>query len=485
MIIEVKPNVYTTQDPGNQQIQNRVNSKQITLALFGATEYAMVAGSRMLRAESYPLAQIRKVMNRNAFRLQAGDKFVYSDSNLGITNMVFTVVSIEDDNLEKETITVTAIEAIEYISGQMEAKDYFDNVAGASQGGGAPQDGAAGPQGITGVAALEDTSIDPLTETAVIEAPYGIVTDDTMKIITLANRETGREIGYNVHISSTGASYKYLNQSSSYCKHATLMRAYALDTHNIDDKFGFLVEFDDTDLNVFSTITRAELFTDVNLCLLGNELIAVQTVTPVEGTKYLLTGIRRGIYDTEQAAHAINEDFYYLGESFYGLFEDSSKFDVGANRYFKLNPFSLQWSADISLADVSNLTFTGRAKTPYKPSVFRANERVWLPMYVGDIILLWNPRRRTFGAGMGIPDVVLGTQWSWEGLFEIEVYVSDVLVRTETAIDARTWIYTEAMNISDNSGLANEVTFKLKNYIEETPYTYSSDWNEILVRKRT
>jgi hypothetical protein len=57
-------------------------------------------------------------------------------------------------------------------------------------------------------------------------------------------------------------------------------------------------------------------------------------------------------------------------------------------------------------------------------------------------------------------------------------------VRTKTDIDDLSWTYTEAMNISDNGGLANEIIFKLKNYI---PYdiwdTGESDQLEITVTK--
>lgn len=69
-----------------------------------------------------------------------------------------------------------------------------------------------------------------------------------------------------------------------------------------------------------------------------------------------------------------------------------------------------------------------------------------------------------------------------EGLFEVEVWVNTVLVRTTTAIDAATWTYTAAMNNADNGSLANLVTFKLLNYRTESGYTYESDQVEVVCR---
>lgn len=82
-----------------------------------------------------------------------------------------------------------------------------------------------------------------------------------------------------------------------------------------------------------------------------------------------------------------------------------------------------------------------------------------------DIILTWSARKRGVGAGIGVPGVILSAS-EHEGLFKIEVYVNDVLVRTTSDIDALTWTYTEAMNIEDNGALANEIEFRLYNYID-------------------
>ena len=95
-----------------------------------------------------------------------------------------------------------------------------------------------------------------------------------------------------------------------------------------------------------------------------------------------------------------------------------------------------------------------------------------------DIVLTWSARKRGTGAGIGVPGVILPAS-DHEGLFKIEVYVNDILVRTITGIDALTWTYTEAMNIEDNGALADEIEFRLYNYID----LYISNAVTVIVKK--
>jgi hypothetical protein len=111
-----------------------------------------------------------------------------------------------------------------------------------------------------------------------------------------------------------------------------------------------------------------------------------------------------------------------------------------------------------------------------------ANGSSFAARYDTDIILTWSPRYRGKGAGIGIPGVVLAES-DREGLFEIEVWVNAVNVRTTTAINAATWTYTAAMNTADNGSLASSVVFKLLNYRAEGGITYGSGQVEVTCKK--
>jgi len=72
---------------------------------------------------------------------------------------------------------------------------------------------------------------------------------------------------------------------------------------------------------------------------------------------------------------------------------------------------------------------------------------------------------------------------SHEGYFEIEVYVNDVLVRTVSAIDDDTWTYFSSWNTDDNGPLADEIVFKLRNYLTYEGLEYTSDQVTLTVNK--
>jgi hypothetical protein len=147
-------------------------------------------------------------------------------------------------------------------------------------------------------------------------------------------------------------------------------------------------------------------------------------------------------------------------------------------------PFNLKVVGSIADAEAQDLTVSGVAYTPYRPVNFCANAESLVSRYDNDIILTWSARMRSEGAGLGIPGVALSTT-TREGFFEVEVYVNSILVRTTTAIDAITWTYTSAMNITDNGALVDEITFKLSNYLFNiaTNLTYRSIQTIVVCRK--
>ncbi|MBU0571983.1 MAG: hypothetical protein KKC50_08095, partial [Candidatus Omnitrophica bacterium] len=196
-----------------------------------------------------------------------------------------------------------------------------------------------------------------------------------------------------------------------------------------------------------------------------------QTITPISGDVYELTGNIRGCFDTEKATHSIGDDFYYIPLSNVSLFTNDQLL-VGTTKYFKLIPYNSAYTASITDADANTHSIVGRARKPYVPGGFLATGN----LITNDIVLTWSPRVRGTGAGIGDADTITDASPTWEGYFEVEVWVGGVKKRTQTAIDAVTWTYTEAMNIIDNGTAQTDVTFKLKNYRTSDTITYSSAW---------
>lgn len=448
------------QDIGNMSVQDRLASKTIQLSLFTTNKNAVWAAKQQLMKESYPFAMISISVNRNLFRLQAGDCFKFSYEPYNISNMICRVLQIKEQSLESEIITVHAVE--DFYSTSNLIIEY------------------------TSPAPIPDPEdpyvLSPFVHQIVNEAPYLITPD--IKAIPIAERSSDIDLGMYVHLSfDEGNSYSLMGVAPNLRPYGTLVGSYSSSTYTIDDAIGFTIDFSNDDVDSIETTTWPKVLAATNNnAILGDELITFQAITPVSGTQYKIDGIIRGRLDTTKVDHLDGEDFYWIGSFNISSF-NHQEIIAGADRKFKLVPYNIKSTGSLSSATVIDLPIEGRAKKPYIPGNFFANEGSFASRYSSDIVLTWSPRYRGKGAGIGIPGEVLSNT-DREGYFEIKVYVSDILVRTTSAIDAATWTYTEVMNNSDNGAiLPEEVVFKLLNYRVENGYTYKSDQIEVTCKK--
>ena len=443
-------------DIGNKEVQARVVSKTIQLTLFTTNRNAVWGGRQDLLKESYPLANISFPANRNVFRLEVGDPFLFSCVKYGVTDMVCRVAKISEEGPESENITVQAIQ------------DYY-SIANAITQYVRPTNYTQQPVDYTEV---------PLVNQRVVEAPY--VLTNLIGAMAFASRETDLELGFNLYMSvDDGASYSFVQGLDNLVPYGTLNVACYAHDFTIDPN-GIVVDFEEDEEDVITSTWASVLAGTTNLALLGDEIISFVGVTPITTTQLQLENVIRGRYGTEKQDHAPGTKLYVITEAL-DVVTDAEVL-AGAVRKFKLVPFNSNMSGDIADATAIDLTVSGLCLTPYKPINFAANGSSFAARYDDDIVLTWSPRYRGKGAGIGIPGTVLA-EADREGLFTVEVWVGGSLVRTTTAIDAATWTYTEAMNLADNVTLASLVTFKLANYRTESGYTYTSEQVEVVCKK--
>lgn len=443
-------------DIGNLAIQERVVSETIQLALFTNNANAVWAAKYQLQAASYPSATIKVSVNRDLFRLQVGDCFKFSYSKYSIVNMIFRVLEIRESNLESERIEISAIEDIFSISSTI--TEYS-----------APSDRRIEPLTF---------ALSPLLNRKIVEAPYFF--SDKIEILPLACRVETYDLGFDVYMSiDEGASFFLVSRADNLYSYGTLVGEYA-ESYIIDEDIGFTVNFVQ-DVGLIETESWANIFSGFkNIAILGNEIISFQSVTPVSGAQYKIENIIRGRFGTSKVDHVNGETFFVIREN--ADLVNHIEIAAGVTRKFKFVPYNVKFNGNIADATAIDINIEGRAKKPYIPANFLANGSSFAGRYSADIILTWSPRYRGRGAGIGIPGEIL-PDTDREGLFEIEVWVSDALVRTTSSIDAATWTYTSAMNITDNGSLATEVVFKLLNYRTEDGYIYKSDQVNVTCKK--
>lgn len=446
-------------DTGNKSIQGMTASKTVQFGLFTTNRNSVWGANNQLQKESFPFAFVSCPVNRNLFRLQVGDVFLYTYPPHGISNMVCRVLQIEEESLESENIIVHA------------RQDVF-SVSNVITQYSAPSNNAGQPQ---------DYETEPFVNQAIFEAPF-VLSEDT-KIIPVAGRENQLDSGFSLHMSvDGGSSYSLLETSTNIQPYGTLYANYGI-TYTIDEYEGITIDFE-SDVDLIETVTWADIYSgDKNMAVLGDEIISFRSITPVSGTIYKIEDVIRGRFGTVKKEHSVGEDFWFIPKTV-GLV-NHSEIIPGADRKFKLVPYNIKKSGDIAEAVAIDLSIEGESSKPYEPINFNANGESFNPIYVGgtDITLTWSVRKRGEGCGIGIPGVAVIPNTDHEGLFKIEVYVSSVLVRTTTGIDAATWDYTNTMNVADNGAAADEITFLIYNYIIDSGYTYEADAVQVICYK--
>lgn len=444
-------------DIANQELVGKVNHKTIKMGMFAVPANVAWSADQFLKRAAYPLASYSFPANRNVFRWDPGDAFILNYTPYSISGKVCRVVVLTEDDAESEVITVNALEDIHYLA----TETNFTAVEGDPD--------------------IRDVSVDALVTTDVFGAPYVLV-GEAREIISVAARETGTELGYQLFMSiDGGTSYSRIGIVKQYTFYGTLDDEYLSSTYQIDDEFGFQITFSaESQITAIETTTREHLLTGKYIALLGDELLSFQTITPVSGTTYKIENIFRGRFDTEKVTHAAASPFWLLGLSFFGILAHADLL-VGESRKFKMVPYNSMSSGSLSAAVVVDHTITGRALTPYRPDNLAADGKGIRPTYTGgdDIVLTWRARIR----GADWADFECNAPSTWEGYFEVEVWVATVLVRTTSGINAVTWTYTNTMNVADNGAAASSIEFRIKNFTDVTGRRYSSTQDTLVVTK--
>ena len=460
--LDFRDNIQVAYNQANHKIQGRSAKATAQFAMVNGPYTAKDIALRELKHASYPAAMITFKCNRAAFLLTPGDLFNFEFSRYGISNMLCRVAAIQEESVDNESIVVTALEDIDYITTDIE--------------------------GIAELPASDTAPLypAPLSTSYGLEGPYAL-SGESVEYIPLAARETGHERGYYMYMSvDDGTSYTQVANITSYQPWGTLDSGYTNDTYTTDDNTGIYVNIlrDGDNIN---SVTRNLLFTNRNSAALINfdtgasELINFQTITPVSGTHYKLEGVVRGKYDTEPLTHAAGTLFYFFGEGYITSVSHSNILP-GTTRKFKYVPYTQSLTEELSNSFVVEHTFTGRAKTPYSPKNLKADDVGIRASYTAgnDIIFKWHGRMRTEGAGIGDPATTTD-RWNHEGSFELKLYNGEggSLLRTITGEEFTigtqpNYTYTWTNHNSDISGGAVNLWMEIKNYNVTDNYYYIS-----------
>ncbi len=324
---------------------------------------------RDLRAQSYPLARCILVVNRQMWQLSIGDVVAWTNARLGFTKLPMRITKIDYGRLQSNRMTLTVVQ------------DVFE-FAAASMGN-PPATGWTPPT--TALVAF------PAAELAAFEAPRSVVVrdpkyagDDTVTKILCSARRQGGEVTFLIkerHASGApSGSYAEAGEVFQFMKIGQLDSGLTAGVANPTSSI-LINATPDSQVDLEAAFDDATSDSDLgqqlsHLIMVNNEFMLVRDASTSAGD-VSLDSVFRGVLDSAQAAHAVNDDVFLL---FLGAGITDSNF-VNTN------------NVDIELRMRSSLaTYTG-AVTPVALTMAKRTIRPYPPAAV-----LYNGGATEYGA---------------------------------------------------------------------------------------
>lgn len=345
-------------------------TESIDLNFFSTAEIASKRLTEIMKNTSYPALEIDVSTHLGFSHLLPGAKIRVINTKLGILSADFWITEISKKDLDKNEFSFKARQATETL---------FDDVF-QTQGG-----SLAEPQSL---------DLEEFDNVKFFELPYTSQYGFNPALLCLVNREKGFETSFKLQISQEEDSgYQDVGVFSSFSQAGFLAEEYPI-TRNIDSEQGILYTPVRRDPR-FNTISEAELFTMPRYAIIGNEILAFQTVTN-EGSDIRLTNVIRGLFNTPREVHIVGKQIFLVnlgGNVLQGI--PFSTFYAKAIPQFQSQVF------DPSEVTPILVTITNKAKKPRAPGyvkVTRAGSSITAE--------IWPNTPDIAGFGSGIPSII-------------------------------------------------------------------------------
>lgn len=294
------------------------------------------------KKQSYPIMRIRIGTNNKFFHLIPGQILRVNNSDEGIIDADFRVVSVDTKGVNKNEIEIEAEQQIETLF-----DDTFITIGGSNY-----------------IDVKQDFDLIPFTKIKIIELPYNDITGFDPSFLTLVSRELQIETFYQVLVSDNPTSdFFEAGLFSTFSMQGILDVAYPDTTLEIDDTVG--IEFTQYQDNpAFQTITQDQLFAIPRVVVIGDEFMVFEKFVPQGGGVIRLEGVARGVFGTTKASHSIGAEVYITFVSNNIL--KNIPFD---DFYVKLLPVFQDNIVPAGLVTAVNVTKTGKALQPRDPGM--------------------------------------------------------------------------------------------------------------------
>ena len=430
--------MITAYDPANIAVTGEVRPQTIEFKGISQPTSAALVAIRVLKTLTYPLAKIKIVANRSAWKFRPGGLFRFTWVPLGIVNQVLRITRIGYGELTDGKISIDAVEDIFGIN----------SVAFVSP----PASGWVNPIGAPVAPAEQE----------LVELPYHFK-QDGIHALAICVRGDQTSTSYQVWLDE-GSGYFEGNEVFGFCPTGLLASAYPAATPALDST-GFTLEVSgEVDLDVLTACLSSDIPNGVNLALIENELVSWQTPTQNSDGTWTIAPVMRGVADTVPVDHPAGAQVWFISDGV-GLTKDAP-YATDLTITAKLLPQNASGGFPLTSASAITLATNSRFARPYPPGDLCMQAAGYGTRYskvYGDLVVTWKSRNRVTQTAAGplvrqdagdiMPEA--GTTYT------AEVLLNGTLVRTVTGISAETWTYTGAMRVADDPDGTKLVTIEI------------------------
>lgn len=365
-------------DLGNERIRGKRDPATIKPPTVMTASVANKYVARTHRVLAYPLSKVELETDRAGADLDVGDCFRFTRASLGITAQPYRVIQVDDSD-DNSSVRIAG------------SLDIFQ-----------PEQGTFADPGLTGFVPPSTTPVVALAE-RLWEVPYQLTPTVGQKhVATLAARNGGLQLGYEVWVDlAGGSSFEFSNRVQTWTPIADLQGALASHTEDASPYVDTITVDVLVDVTPQQLVDAASATVDSanpsNLLVINDEVMFwTAAVDNMDGSVDLT--VQRGTVDTIPAAHADNDTVWFIGFGIGLLSPAPLAASLSGTIAVKLLPFTSTGTLTIATAATLNHTIEERALTPIPPgdpiiNTERMADQSWTTI-PGTLRMSWNTRNR-------------------------------------------------------------------------------------------
>ena len=291
--------------------QTGISARQtISLALLTNSEDATKVANRILVERGTSGTVVEVDVNKRSVRPWIGRTVRLAPSSWGGETIVGTISKVEEDEQRTDVLKLTIIE------------DKLANISDLSFG--TPSD----------TDTHDDVTLEPFIRVKALQLPSGLYSGADNRVLLAVGQDPNEVLsGFNIFGADcdAGGEYTFIGFRERNVAAGDLIDDLSASAPDQDADATFRVCLDGFNDEDAESVSSALWANDYEIMCVGDELISIKTITPIEvashancSNAYRITGVRRGVLGTSKSAHSVGDDVFFVRGIVGDWFHDAS-----------------------------------------------------------------------------------------------------------------------------------------------------------------